>query len=305
MTILVLGSFMMDHVVTTKRAPKNGETIVGKQFEIFPGGKGANQAVAASRLGLNVIMAGKVGSDYYGDVFINLLEKEGIDVRHIVKDKDKSTGVGFVTVEENGDNRIIVVLGANLSYDSQDLSELVVDIAPVTLAMFQLEMDFDLTEEAINVFYQKQIPVLLNPAPARTLSNDLLSKVTYLTPNESELELLTGYQLKNMQDVIEAAKSLLDKGTENVIVTLGDKGALIVNKELVELVDGYTVEAVDTVAAGDAFNGAFAYAISSGYEIIQAVKFANAVGALTITKKGAIPSIPTYEEVQSFIDQKE
>lgn len=305
MTVLVLGSFMMDHVVSTRRAPKNGETIVGEKFEIFPGGKGANQAVAAARLGLDVMMAGKVGPDHYGEVFINLLDKEGINVSNIVKDTQASTGVGFVTLEANGDNRIIVVLGANLSYDSQDLSELLNQLESVNLAMFQLEMDFKLTEEAIDAVYKKQIPVLLNPAPAVNLSNELLGKITYLTPNESELELLSGRPLKSMEDVVDAAQSLLEKGTKNVIVTLGDKGALIVNREMVEIVEGYNVKPIDTVAAGDAFNGAFAYAISNGYDLIQAVKFANAVGALTITNKGAIPSIPHLEEVEIFIKKND
>lgn len=300
MTILVIGSFMMDQVVSTPRAPKNGETIIGHNVQVIPGGKGANQAVTAARLGSKVIMAGKVGNDQYGQKFINLFRQEKILTDYIEIDSETPTGIGFVIKEMNGNNRIIVISGANLKYDNNDLKKLNFVDQPIDIVMFQLEMNFSLTEEAIDNFYKKNIPILLNPAPARKLSKDLLGKITYLTPNESELELLTGKTIESIEDAINASKDLLKCGVQHIIVTLGDKGALIVNKELVKVIPGLKVKVVDTVAAGDAFNGALANMLSKGMTLEEAVEYANIAGALTVTKHGAIPSLPSLSDILSF-----
>lgn len=302
MTILVIGSFMMDQVVTAPRAPKNGETIIGSNIDIIPGGKGANQAVAAARLGAKVVMAGRVGNDQYGRIFLKALKKEGVNTNNIVVDEVASTGIGFVTKEVNGDNRIIVILGANLNYCTEDLQMINISEEKIDMVMFQLEMDYELTKEAIDAFSRKGIPILLNPAPARKLPKELLSQVTYLTPNESELELLTNRTINSIESAIEAANELLKNGVENVIVTLGDKGVLIVNESIVQVISGYKVNVVDTVAAGDSFNGALAVAISNGGNLIDAVEYSNVVGALTVMKHGAIPSLPNVDEVNEFIE---
>ncbi|MBW8351725.1 ribokinase [Bacillus sp. IITD106] len=302
MSILIVGSFMMDMVIQTPRAPKNGETIIGLDFSQYPGGKGANQAVAAARLGANVQMAGKVGVDPFGDEAIAVLKKENIDIQYLQRDYSHRTGVGFVTLEENGDNRIIVIPGANMEFSMDDIHAIKEGIAKSKLLVLQLEMDMNMIEEAINIAYNHHVPIILNPAPARYLSDDLLKKIAYLTPNETEAEILTKINISTLEDVKRAAKILMEKGVENVIVTLGEKGALIVNQDGEYYIKGYPVEAIDTVAAGDAFNGAFAYGISQGKSLLDAVAYANIVGALTVTKRGAIPSLPTSIEVENFIN---
>lgn len=301
MSILVLGSFMMDQVVSTPRAPKNGETIIGDSFSIYPGGKGANQAVSASRLGGDVSMAGKVGEDKYGEDFLQILNEEGINTGFIEKDSRYATGVGFVTSEHNGNNRIVVVPGANLKYNKKELLKLNNILDNIDILIIQLEMDISVMEEAVKMAKEKSIEVILNPAPGQLLEDSLLKHVDYLTPNETELEILTGMEVNTLDNIIEAAKRLLNKNVNNIIVTLGSKGALIVNQELIEHIEGFNVSARDTVAAGDAFNGALSVAITEGKPLSEAVLLANAAGALTVTKKGAIPSIPYREDVEQLL----
>lgn len=301
MSILVLGSFMMDQVVSTPRAPKNGETIIGDNFAIYPGGKGANQAVSASRLNGNVIMAGKVGDDAYGETFLQTLKKEGMNTDFIEIDNRYATGVGFVTSEHNGDNRIIVVPGANLKYNEKELLKLKKILDDIDILIIQLEMDISVMEEAVKIAKEKNVPVILNPAPGQTLNDKMLKYIDYLTPNETELEILTHMKVNNLEDTVKAAKSLLDKGINNIIVTLGNNGALVVTRESIEHIEGFEVPVRDTVAAGDAFNGALSVAITEGTEIGEAVRFANAAGALSVTREGAIPSIPYRIEVEEFL----
>lgn len=301
MGILILGSFMMDLVVRTPKAPENGETIIGTSFSRFPGGKGANQAVAAARLGGNVTMAGKVGVDEFGDEALKTLNKEKVNTQFMLRDKEKSTGVGSIVLTENGDNRIIVVPGANQNYTFTDLKTIQGIIKNSKILVTQLEMAFEVTRQAISFAAANHVPVILNPAPAQQLDDELLKKVTYLTPNETEAQLLTGIKITTYEDAESAAKVLLEKGVKNVIITLADKGSLIANETGIRHIKGYTVKAVDTVAAGDAFNGALAYGITNGKTLDESVKMANAVGALTVTKEGAIPSLPYLDEVLEFV----
>jgi ribokinase len=301
MGILVIGSFMMDLVVRTPRYPQSGETVIGSSFAKFPGGKGANQAVAAARLGVDVTMAGKVGSDPFGDEFLAVLKKEGINTTHILRDTLYPTGVGSITLEENGNNRIVVVPGANAHYYTSDLDRIKNLIQSSELVMLQLEMDLTMIEQAVLYASSVQVPVILNPAPAQKLSDDLLSKITYLTPNESEIEVLTGIKILSLEDAENAGKILLDKGVQNVVITLAEKGSIIVNPTGSFYIPTIKVKPVDTVAAGDAFNGALAVGITKGKTLKEAVGFANAVGALTVTKEGAIPSLPSKSEVETFL----
>ncbi|MFS0661711.1 ribokinase [Niallia alba] len=301
MGILVIGSFMMDLIVRTPRAPQNGETIIGKNFSQLPGGKGANQAVAAARLGGKVIMAGKVGSDEFGKRALSTLMKEKVDIQHIQQDSKNPTGIGFITLEENGNNRIIVVPGANLNFKIHDLDNIKSLIRNAEIMVLQLEMDLEMIEQAVSYAASFEVPVILNPAPAQPLSDSLLRKITYLTPNETEAEILTGVKINSLQDAEEAGKILLEKGVKNVIITLAEKGSLIVTEKETCHVPSYHVDLVDSVAAGDSFNGALAVGISSGKPLQEVVKFANAVGALTVTKEGAIPSLPRLEEVNDYM----
>nr|GGG72872.1 ribokinase [Virgibacillus oceani] len=294
----------MDLVVQTPRAPENGETIIGTHFSRFPGGKGANQAVSASRLGGDVIMAGKVGSDEFGEEMIAALNKEQIDTRSILKDETSPTGIGMVTVEADGNNRIIVVPGANMAYGMDDLRTIESQIKAADIVVVQLEMDVHMIERAVTIAADHHVPVILNPAPAQELNDNLLSKVTYLTPNSTEAEILTGIKINSTEDAERAANALLNKGIENVVLTLAEEGALIVNGTGAHPIPGFQVEAVDSVAAGDAFNGALAVGITQGKPLTEVVRFANAVGALTVTKEGAIPSLPNLGEVNNFLNQK-
>lgn len=301
MGILVIGSFMMDLVVNTHRVPENGETIIGSKFSRFPGGKGANQAVAASRLGGEVTFVGKVGNDEYGDEAIKVLTNESVNIKYLLRDNQNPTGVGMVTIEDGGNNRIIVVPGANLAYSIIDLIEIDNIIKNADILVLQLEMDISMIEKAVSTAWKYNVPIILNPAPAQYLSENLLKKITYLTPNETELEILTGMKLQTRENVEDAAKILLDKGIDNIILTLAEKGAMIINNSGVKYVPGYQVETIDTVAAGDAFNGALAVAIKNKKSLHDAVQFANAAGALTVTKAGAIPSLPKFKEVGDFL----
>lgn len=292
---------MMDLVVRTPRAPENGETIIGDIFSRFPGGKGANQAVSAARLSRNVTMIGKVGTDEYGDEAIEVLTKEGINTNYILRDSDYPTGVGSVTVEKNGDNRIIVVPGANLNLTVEDLNKFKEIIRNAKLLVVQLEMNLSMTKQAITFAFEDKVPVILNPAPAQALSDKLLRKVTYLTPNETEAEILSGVKVETIEDAEKAGKVILSKGVKNVIMTLGKEGALIVNNSGTHHVSGFKVNPYDTVAAGDAFNGALAVGIRDGKPLIEAVKYANAAGAITVTRAGAISSLPNAKEVESLL----
>ncbi|WP_274361317.1 ribokinase [Paenibacillus thermotolerans] len=304
MSILVIGSFMMDLVVRTDRAPAAGETLIGESFGRFPGGKGANQAVAAARLGGEVTMAGKVGNDLFGDEFFAVLAENGVGTKHILRDDAASTGVGSIVVEKSGQNRIIVVPGANLNFTQEETDELEDVIRQADLLMMQLEMDMSVVERAAAIAAKHRVPVILNPAPAAALSDQLLGNVTYLTPNETELALLSGMKVESIDDAKLAALSLLDRGVHNVVVTLAEKGALLCTPNGFQHVEGFPVEPVDTVAAGDSFNGALAVQLVNGVTLAEAVRFANAVGALTVTKQGAIPSLPRLEEVNSFMQMR-
>lgn len=304
MEILVLGSFMMDLVVKTSRAPESGETIIGTSFAMFPGGKGANQAVAAARLGGKVMMAGKVRTDQFGDEALMTLNNENINTQFMLRDHEFSTGVGSIVLEENGDNRIIVAPGANLNYSFLDLNTIKDVIKDSKILVTQLEMDYEVTRQAILFAASNNIPVILNPAPACNLDDELFKNVTYLTPNETEAELLTGIKISSFEEAEAAAKVLLEKGVKNVVMTLAEKGSLIADESGVRYMKGFSVKAIDTVAAGDSFNGALAFGITNGKSLDEAVKMANAVGALAVTKEGAIPSLPYLEEVEQFIQSQ-
>lgn len=303
MNILVIGSFMMDLVVRTNRAPQAGETIVGNSFGRFPGGKGANQAVAAARLGGKVTFAGRLGKDAFGEEFLETMKQELIDTEHVLIDDKAPTGIGSIVLEANGENRIIVVPGANLEYSVDDVRRLEPVIQTADIMIMQLEMDYAMTEEAIAIAHRHQVPVILNPAPARPLSDQLLSQVTYLTPNETELEILSGMPVNSVEDAEKAAAVLLAKGVKHVVVTLAAKGALIVDSSGSVHVEGFPATPIDTVAAGDSFNGAMAFQLASHKSLTEAVRFANAVGSITVTREGAIPSLPTYEEVEALLAQ--
>lgn len=303
--IVVLGSFMMDLVARSKRLPQNGETIVGNTFERNAGGKGANQAASIAKLGKEVSFIGMVGRDDFGEMAKDVLKGVGVDTEHLLNSSSISTGIGSVWVDEDGNNRIIIIPGSNLAFSSANLHEVEKVIKSAKILILQLEMDFSLILEAINMAYAYQVPILLNPAPARKLSRDVYKKVTYLTPNETELEILSGMPTDTIENVKAAANSLIRQGTKNIIVTLGDRGSVWVSQDgEVIIAKSKKVTAVDTVAAGDSFNGALACGIIDGLDKREVLDLANTVGALTVTKNGAIQSLPTLNDVRAFIQNE-
>ena len=298
--ITVIGSFVMDNVAKMVKFPQEGETILGESLELFPGGKGINQCVSVARLGGDVEMVGMLGKDGNGDVFRKIMKEDGIKADNVFS-CDKPTAVAQVQINADGQNRICVIPCANYEFGFEELDKVDEVIKHTELVILQLELRLDVTKEIIRRVHGYGVKVLLNPAPAVKLEKEILGMVDFITPNETELSILTGLPTETDEEVIVAAKELLSYGTKTIIATLGSRGALIATNENIEIVSGYKVKAVDTVAAGDSFNGAFAVALTEGKTLQEAVKFANAMGALTVTEKGAIPSLHTRAQVEEFI----
>jgi ribokinase len=246
-------------------------------------------------------MAGKLGEDVFGEQMLTALQKEGVCTKHILRDPETSTGIGSIVLDDQGRNRIVVVPGANLKYDLADLAALEPEIAGHDLIMLQLEMTLEVVTAAAKLGQRYGVPVVLDPAPAQALPEELLQAVACLTPNETEAQLLTGISVTDVDSARKAADLLLEKGPQAVIITMGEKGALLATGERTVHIPGFPVQTVDTVAAGDAFSGALATRIAHGVSLEEAVQYANAVGALAVTRPGAIPSLPTAEEVADFL----
>jgi ribokinase len=301
--IVVVGSVNTDMVVKGKRLPAPGETVTGGQFVLAGGGKGANQAVAAARLGGRVTLVAKVGQDMFGDQAIAQFDREGIITSAIIRDSTNATGVALILVDEKGENQISVASGANHALLPNEVGKVASLFLGADLLMLQMEIPLDCVRRAAEIAAEIHLPVLLNPAPASPLDASLLRLITYLTPNETEAEGLTGIAVCDEESANAAAKKLLGLGVKNVIITLGSKGALAVNAEGTHLVPSFSVKAVDTTAAGDAFNGGLACAVAAGKPLLEAVRQANLVGALAVTKLGAQPSLPTAAELEIFAKQ--
>ena len=302
--ILVIGSFVMDLVVRTPRLPKEGETVVGTEFGRAPGGKGANQAVAAARLGAKVTMVGRVGNDLFGKDQLESLSASGVDTRYVVMDDEAPTGVGSITLDSSGNNRIIVVPGANMRVTPADIERARPAMEEADIVVLQLEIPDEANMRALELARELGKPVILNPAPAHALDDVVLQNVTVFTPNETETEILTGIPASTPEQAEKAALSLRARGVKTVVITLGGKGSLLVRDGETRLVPAWPVNVVDTTAAGDAFNGALAVALARGDSWSDALMFANAVGALAVSKFGAQPSMPTKAEVEAFLAER-
>lgn len=301
--ILVVGSMNADLVVRSPRFPKPGETISGEDLQIIPGGKGANQAVAAARQGTSVSMVGRVGNDSFGPELINNLQRNNVETSHVQTDSQTATGTATIIVDANGQNSIVLSPGGNGKVSPADVDS--ISFSDYKLLLLQLEIPVETVLAAARRAKESGLRVVLNPAPARPLLEELISLSDFLVPNEPELSLLTGQPVNDMESAEKAAKMLLDRGVQNVIVTLGANGALIVNKELTRHISAFPVEVVDTTAAGDAFIGGFASALLQNKSLEEAVRYGCACGALATTKFGAQPSLPTKEEVERFMSLRE
>ena len=298
--ITVVGSFVMDMVARMERFPQAGETMIGQSVQYFPGGKGANQCVAAARLGGEVQMVGMLGQDAYGQQFRQILNEDGIGDRYVFGCQ-LPTAVAQVQINAQGQNRIVVIPSANHAFGFGELEQVDALLRQSTLVVLQLEMRLDVTMEIIRRCHGYGVPVVLNPAPAVPLEPEILAMVTYLTPNETELAILTGMPTDTLEQQKAAARHLNDLGVRTCIATLGEAGALVSTAEEQYVVPAYRVQAVDTVAAGDSFNGAFAVALTEGKSLQEAVRFANAMAALTVQVSGAIPSLHHRAQVEAFM----
>ena len=302
--ITVVGSLNMDLVVRAPRMPVPGETLIGSDFRVIPGGKGANQAVAAARLGAQVTMIGRVGNDDFGRAQQRNLAQEGIDVTHVSVDPEEATGIALITLDATGQNSIILAPGANMHLTVAHVEATRQAIASADILICQLESPLEAVTRAIELAHANGARVILNPAPARPLDTALLRLVDYLIPNESEATLLTGIQVTDLSSAQKAAINLRERGVGTVLLTLGERGALLANDGGITHQAGYAVKVVDTTAAGDAFVGGFAVALAEGRPLSDAVRFANAAGALAVTRLGAQPSLPTRQEVEQFLAQR-
>lgn len=299
--ILVVGSSNTDMIIKIDKIPIPGETVIGGKFFKMAGGKGANQAVAAARAGGNVTFISSVGNDVFGNEAMLGFKKDGIDVEYVKIDDEEATGTALIFIDKNGENSIAVASGANLNLDESHLKKVIEKINNADVLLTQLEIPIKTVEEAIKIAYSAGVKIILNPAPAQPLSDELLKCISILTPNESEVELLTGIEVKDENDAKKAADVLLKKGVEIVIITLGVKGALLTTNEGSKLIHGFKVEAEDTTAAGDVFNGALAVAISENKELNDAIKFAHAAAAISVTRIGAQPSAPKRDEIERML----
>jgi ribokinase len=298
--IVVVGSSNTDMVVKTRRIPAVGETVTGGQFVMAAGGKGANQAVAAARLGAEVTLVAKVGQDVFGDQAIEGYKKDGILTDFILRDLEHATGVALILVDDQGQNLISVASGANHCLTPADVDRAAERIRAADALMLQLETPMETVAHAARLAAESGVAVILDPAPAAPLAGDLLRHVGYVTPNESEAEQLTGIAVQDEAGARAAAEKLLQAGPRHVIITLGAKGALVASHGGMTFVPAHKVEAQDSTAAGDAFNGGLACALARGLAIEEAVREASLVAALSVTRMGAQPSLPTVEEVRQF-----
>ena len=300
--ILVIGSMNMDLVVETDRYPKKGETIIGGKFEQIPGGKGANQALAAAKLGEDVEFIGACGNDSFAPKLISSLRNGGAKIDNIFKVDGVSTGVAVITVDKKGNNRIIVSPGANYQLDENKIEKIKDKIIEAEILLLQLEIPVETIKKIIEIATANNTKIVLDPAPAQKLSDYILSKVDYLLPNEGELDLLLDDI--NLEERSEKIDILLDKGVKNIIVTEGEKGINYYSKNKKLHLDSLKVKAVDTTAAGDVFAGAFAASLMEKNDIKKSLEFAVEAAAYSVTKMGAQSSVPNKEDLNKFLAER-
>lgn len=291
----------MDLVVRMPQIPKPGETLLGGVFNTFPGGKGANQAVAAARLGAHVAMIGCVGDDAFGKEMRTALEREGIDTSHVLLHPEAATGVAIIQVDAKGQNSIAVASGANFRLTGLDVEKAMQAIDKLDALVMPLETPLETIYTAAKIASSRSAKVLLNPAPAQVLDREILELVDVLLPNEHEIALMTGVPMHSVADASLAVPKLLQLGAKKVIVTMGSQGAALFEEGQVSLIPACRVQPVDTTAAGDCFVGALAVGLCEGKSLLASAEFASAAAALSVTREGAQPSLPYREEVMQFL----
>ncbi|MDY2796550.1 ribokinase [[Pasteurella] aerogenes] len=301
--LTVLGSINADHVISVAHFVKPGETLTGRDYHIAFGGKGANQAVAAARLGATVSFIACIGADDIGRNMKQAFAQDGIAVHSVVEIADETTGIAMIQVADSGENSIVISAGANAALDEQIVAQFRDDITRADYLLMQLETPLSAVQKAAELAKANDTFVILNPAPARPLSDEMLALVDMITPNETEAEILTGIAVTDEQSAAKAAQVFHQKGIHTVLITLGSKGVYVSQKETGKgnIVAGFRVQAVDTTAAGDTFNGALVTALAEGKTLDDAIRFAHAAAAISVTRKGAQPSIPYRQETLDFL----
>lgn len=299
--ILVVGSLNMDIVVEMSEMPKCGETVLGENLSYVPGGKGANQACAIGRLGGNVSMLGCVGNDSFGKIQMESLSHCGVCMDYVQEEKIL-TGTAVIFVDKDGSNSIVVLSGANKCCDIEYIKKREWLLKEADFVMFQMEIPTETVYYGLRRAKELGKKTLLNPAPVpESIPDEIWNQIDYLTPNETELMKLTGIKDTSENNIRKGAKSLIEKGVKNILVTLGERGAFFINEEMEQYFPARSVQAIDTTAAGDCFNGAFVMALAEGKNIEEAIKFANIASSITVTRKGAQSSIPYRDEVKNYI----
>ena len=303
--ICVIGSIGYDLTTYMYKFPKAGETIVGKKFIQNPGGKGDNQVIASARVGGDVTFIGAVGDDNYGELLKKNLEENKVKT-HMKIVPNMSSQIATILIDESGENRIVIVPGANNFVDKKQIDDNFGIIKECDIILMQLEIPMETVEYVVDKFYELNKIIILNPAPGAELSDNIIKKCTYLTPNENEIGLITKMPYDTIDNIKSAAKCLFDKGAQNVLVTLGEKGAYLKNKNDDIIIPTLKVKALDTTGAGDCFNGVFAACLAMGKNAIEAIKYANVASSISVTRSGAVPSLPYKNEVdEKFKEYKE
>ena len=302
--ILVIGSSNADITAFTPKFPVNGETVAGRTMITSVGGKGANQATAAARAGGNVTFITKVGKDSMAEMIFKSFTDDNINTDYVYSTAEAGTGSAFIEVNDTtGENRIICIAGANGEITPQEILYAEDAFRTADLVLIQLELETDRVLESVKLAKKYNIPVILNPAPAKELPEELYRMIDYFTPNESEASYYSGFSVTDEASAVKAAEILLSKGIKNVIITLGKKGSLFKNAHVCEKINAFSVKAVDTTGAGDSFNGGLAVALAEKRDISDAIRFASATAALSVTKEGASKSMPLKEDILRFLEK--
>lgn len=302
--IAVVGSALVDYTFFTSRFPGDGETVVGDEFLTGPGGKGSNQATAAARAGGEVVMVTKLGEDSAAGVLRRHYETEGLDRRFVYSTSGIATGGAAIEVNrERGENRIIMIKGANEKLTLDDIRRAAPAIAAADILLVQLEINLDAIAEAMAIAARHGVRIVMNPAPAQPVPEGFFTGVDFFTPNETEAAFYSGLPVTSREEAVAAGRRLLELGVRNVVITLGRAGALYVSESEVHPVPTPPVRAIDTTGAGDTFNGAFAVALGEGFDTVAALRFANCAAAISVTRKGTSPATPRREEIEALLRQ--
>lgn len=301
MSVIVFGSINMDLITYVPRFPEVGETLFGYSFLTAPGGKGSNQAVAAARLGVPTRLFGRVGDDTFGPELMRSVSEQGVDLSGVMIDKEHGTGLAVISVDDNADNMITVVSGANMALDEGDVARCVAALPDAKVLVLQLEVPLEANIAVARAARELGVIVLLDPAPAKELPDEIFDLCDIITPNEAETEAQVGFRPKKVEEAAQAAEILLSRGVRTAIIKLGVGGVYYASSEDEGFVPSFVVDTIDTVAAGDAFNGGLATALAEGNSLAEAVRWGAAAGALATTRAGALPAMPRRDELEKLL----